>query len=196
MIINETIKRQISAAFIEVNNELENAMKIFKTFPSRHHGWAVLREEVDELWDEIKKREWSYEKMRNEAKQVAAMAIRFMVDLTDKGKQKRGRLSEHHRRMHAPLGTSDQKTAEQPIKKADIVASIAINLTDIIKNLSREECQDIIRLCETRIEMLQPELHYCCHKSCPGYPYKATDRPHPCAFRDNQVEKLQLTEED
>lgn len=95
------------------------------------------------------------------------------TDTNVKIKQKRGRLSEHHRRMRA---------IEQPTKKADIVASIAISLTNIVKNLSREECQDTIRLCETRIEMLQPELHYCCHKSCPGYPYKATDRPHPCGF--------------
>lgn len=26
----------------------------------------------------------------------------------------------------------------------------------------------------------RPKLYYCCVSTCPGYPYKASDVPHPC----------------
>lgn len=35
------------------------------------------------------------------------------------------------------------------------MASITINLVDVVKNLSRQECQETIRLCATRLHMLQ-----------------------------------------
>lgn len=49
------------------------------TYNSRHEAFAVLLEEVDELWDEIKNN-GSGEDIRFEAMQVAAVAIRFMVE--------------------------------------------------------------------------------------------------------------------
>jgi hypothetical protein len=56
----------------------------FANLHSPHHGYALLLEEMDELWDEVKKKNiarnpWA---MREEAMQIAALAIRFMVDLT------------------------------------------------------------------------------------------------------------------
>ncbi len=56
----------------------------FADLHSPHHGYALLLEEMDELWDEVKKKNiarnpWA---MREEAMQIAALAIRFMVDLT------------------------------------------------------------------------------------------------------------------
>lgn len=53
-------------------------------FSSPHEGWAILYEEVDELWDEVKKKRKlrSPELMRGECMQIAAAAIRFMHDLT------------------------------------------------------------------------------------------------------------------
>lgn len=45
---------------------------------SRHHGFAVLKEEVDELWDAVKTD--NIEEGRTEAVQVAAMAIRFLME--------------------------------------------------------------------------------------------------------------------
>lgn len=63
--------------------ELNRATSIHGPFNSAHEGWAVLREEFDELWDEIKMREnvRSKKKMRTEAIQLAAMAIRFVYDI-------------------------------------------------------------------------------------------------------------------
>lgn len=49
---------------------------------SAHEGYAVLLEEIDELWDEVKKRYPSAELMRNEAIQIGAMAARFVLDIT------------------------------------------------------------------------------------------------------------------
>lgn len=48
---------------------------------SAHEGYAVLLEEVDELWDEIKNGQ-DKEMMCAEAIQVAAMAVRFIRELT------------------------------------------------------------------------------------------------------------------
>ena len=48
-------------------------------FNSYHEGYAVLKEEVDELWDDIKGNRRSG--AREEAVQVAAMAIQFLIDL-------------------------------------------------------------------------------------------------------------------
>ena len=51
---------------------------------SAHEGYAVLKEEVDELWDEVKKKQSlrSQDKLMNEAVQCGAMALRFLVDVT------------------------------------------------------------------------------------------------------------------
>ncbi|SFW16281.1 hypothetical protein [Chitinophaga sancti] len=66
-----------------IDDEINRAKTKFKEvkFNSAHEGFAVLKEEVDELWDEVKK-DGSKERMRAEAVQVAAMAIRFINELT------------------------------------------------------------------------------------------------------------------
>ena len=64
-----------------VHAELLRATKLHGPFASAHEGYAVLKEEADELWDEIKKRDRDSRKMLHEAVQVAAMAIRFANDV-------------------------------------------------------------------------------------------------------------------
>ncbi len=63
--------------------EICHATKEHGSFSSAHEGYAVLLEELDELWAEVmKKRDLrSKPKMRYEAIQVAAMAIRFAMDI-------------------------------------------------------------------------------------------------------------------
>ncbi len=63
-----------------VTIELNIAQAKFPRFNSPHEGYAVLLEEVNELWDAIKDKNASRDAVRDEAIQVAAMAIRFIID--------------------------------------------------------------------------------------------------------------------
>lgn len=76
-----------SNALREVATELRSAREKFPRRQSgAHEGYAVLKEEVDELWDEVKgKHPDRRERMRAEAIQVAAMAIRFVEKVCDDG---------------------------------------------------------------------------------------------------------------
>jgi len=59
-------------------------MSKYPRFTTTHHGYGILKEEVDELWDAIKTDKNGFrctDAMRREAVQVAAMAIRFILDL-------------------------------------------------------------------------------------------------------------------
>ena len=62
-------------------DELGRAMSKFGPMASAHEGYAILLEELDELWDEIKLKDRDKARMRAEAIQVGAMAIRFIKDL-------------------------------------------------------------------------------------------------------------------
>ena len=62
-----------------VRVELVAAMAKFPKFNSSHEGFAVLQEEVDELWTEVKANRTA--EAFDEAIQVAAMAIRFILDV-------------------------------------------------------------------------------------------------------------------
>jgi NTP pyrophosphatase (non-canonical NTP hydrolase) len=52
-------------------------------FHNAHEGFAVLKEEVDELWDEVKGNTAYTEDGMKEAIQTAAMGVRFVVELHD-----------------------------------------------------------------------------------------------------------------
>ncbi|HDZ13568.1 hypothetical protein LCGC14_0601740 [marine sediment metagenome] len=65
-----------------VLNELESARQKHPQFETAHHGYAVIKEEVDEMWDAIKADDMP--QAIKESYQVAAMAIRFIEDLSHK----------------------------------------------------------------------------------------------------------------
>lgn len=71
--------------------EYERATRLFGEFNSQHEGYAILLEEVDELWDAVKLNHRRHpdraERIRREAVQVAAMALRFLVDCTEPGSE-------------------------------------------------------------------------------------------------------------
>jgi len=69
----------------QVGEELDQAESKFGPFNSGHEGFAVILEELDELWHEIKnnKDAGSVRRQRKEAIQVAAMACRFVKMLDD-----------------------------------------------------------------------------------------------------------------
>ncbi len=64
-----------------VVRELREANEKFPSFNSRHEGYAVIKEELDELWDDIKNKDAHPDDITAECVQVAAMAIRFLADL-------------------------------------------------------------------------------------------------------------------
>lgn len=70
----------------EVECELEFATAKFGSFASAHEGYSVILEEMDELWDEVKnnKDSGALARQRLEALQVAAMAVRFIMDVSHK----------------------------------------------------------------------------------------------------------------
>lgn len=63
----------------KIIRELEAASERFPNFNSQHEGYAILKEEVDEMWEEIKLNNRKH--ARQECIQVAAMAIRFLMDV-------------------------------------------------------------------------------------------------------------------
>ena len=77
---------RLQALFWLTEDEVTVALKNYPAFHSAHEGFAVLKEEVDELWDEVKKKPdaRSKAKMKAECIQIAAMAIRFSLELCDK----------------------------------------------------------------------------------------------------------------
>lgn len=66
-----------------VRKELERAMSLHPPYHSPHEGFGVIHEEFDELWEEIKKHDKcdvARENMKEEAVQLATVAIRFLID--------------------------------------------------------------------------------------------------------------------
>jgi transcriptional regulator with XRE-family HTH domain len=61
--------------------ELRTARSAHGPMHGRHEGYAVILEELDELWAECKKRSPEAIRLRKEAIQVAAMAMRFVLDV-------------------------------------------------------------------------------------------------------------------
>ncbi len=69
----------------EVAREVERACGLWYAMNTPHEGIAVIREEYLELEREVFKKQTEYDmaKMRKEAIHVAAMAMRFILDLID-----------------------------------------------------------------------------------------------------------------
>jgi hypothetical protein len=61
--------------------ELERAQRRFGPYVSPHEAYAVILEEADELWDEVKRRDRVA--MWGEGVQVAAVALRFHIDIRE-----------------------------------------------------------------------------------------------------------------
>ena len=68
-------------AIQEILLEHERATKMFAPFNSAHEGHSVVREELEELWDEVKRKNTDPEKMRKEAIHLGAMALRFLCEV-------------------------------------------------------------------------------------------------------------------
>jgi hypothetical protein len=75
---------RVSTAIDAIEKEcLRACVKHPNSFHSAHEGYAVILEEVDELWDEVKLQTSRPECLRKEAIHVAAMALRFLIDVCE-----------------------------------------------------------------------------------------------------------------
>ena len=63
--------------------EILRAQALYPRFQSYHQAYAVILEELDELWQEIKQKDKNDVHIVTEAIHVAAMAIRFLYDLEE-----------------------------------------------------------------------------------------------------------------
>ena len=81
---------KLTAVLQEVYAEVTSAKEKWPPFHSAHEAFAVLDEERDELWEHVKtnQKRRNLAEMRAEAVQVAAMAIRFALEVCD---EERGR---------------------------------------------------------------------------------------------------------
>lgn len=84
--INDTIPITMceTQAIREIMLEYRRATELHGPFQTQHEGFAVILEELDELKAEVWKKPADRDPilLRKEACQVAAMALRFMLDLT------------------------------------------------------------------------------------------------------------------
>lgn len=71
--------KEIAKALEDIEDELDNASHAYGPFNSPHEGYAVILEELDEMWDDIKANRFPDSK--KEAIQVAAMCIRYILDV-------------------------------------------------------------------------------------------------------------------
>lgn len=64
-----------------LRNEVAAAMRKHRSMASPHEGHSVIREELDELWEHVRADTGTTTAARKEALQVAAMGIRYALDL-------------------------------------------------------------------------------------------------------------------
>lgn len=70
-------------ALVALENVLADVARKWPKYNTAHEGYAVLLEEVHELWGHVMTQQHARDlaHMRTEALQVAAVAIRFAVDV-------------------------------------------------------------------------------------------------------------------
>lgn len=72
-------ERDFARVTNDVIGELSKAEAKHPPFNSAHEGHSVIREELDELWDHVKADTGYTLEAYDEAKQIAAMGLRYML---------------------------------------------------------------------------------------------------------------------
>lgn len=66
-----------------LRKEIGHAMAKHAPMHSAHEGHSVIREELDELWDHVKADTGHTKAAAVEALQIAAMGIRYVLDICE-----------------------------------------------------------------------------------------------------------------
>jgi uncharacterized protein YydD (DUF2326 family) len=71
------------SVLVEVGDELRRARAEHDNYNSLHEAYAVIKEELDEFWEEVRKKtaQRSAEQCRTELVQIACTAVRAVNDL-------------------------------------------------------------------------------------------------------------------
>ncbi len=78
--------RKLVDAMSSILREYRKARTKFKPMYNYHEGYAIIKEEVDELWDAIKGKDTFRDvQVMKEAIQIGAMALAFLVELDKRG---------------------------------------------------------------------------------------------------------------
>jgi hypothetical protein len=74
---------RIDEALKQIETEYLRAGDLFPDLHSNHEAYAVIKEEVDELWDEIKKTKSTKgnKLIQKELIQIGAMVVRYLENL-------------------------------------------------------------------------------------------------------------------
>lgn len=75
------VAEKYTKALDEISEEIMHARSYHGPMRGAHEGYAVILEELDELWEEVRAKKFSKGKARAEARQVAAMALAFMAEV-------------------------------------------------------------------------------------------------------------------
>ena len=78
-----SVDKKLNKLIKEIKREFDFATSKFGSFNNAHEGYAVLLEEVDELWENIKLKQtdpYRTPSIVQEAIHVATMAIRLIYD--------------------------------------------------------------------------------------------------------------------
>lgn len=103
------------AAIELVRAEIERATAKYGAFNSPHEGYAVMLEEVDEVWDDV--RADRTQAACYEAIQVAAMAIRFIADLGTWESRTKFPISGHYDPEEVPVLASVEPKVDEVMKR-------------------------------------------------------------------------------
>lgn len=80
---SEAYEYHMTYALDDITQEVINAKEKHPgDFKNYHEAYAVILEEMDELWDEIRKKDHNKNNIRYEATQTAAMLVRLITELT------------------------------------------------------------------------------------------------------------------
>ena len=74
---------RIQEIAMEIAEEVERAERKHKPMNSPHAGYAVILEELDELWEHVRNDTGRGAEARKEAIQVAAMGLRYALNLCE-----------------------------------------------------------------------------------------------------------------
>jgi hypothetical protein len=66
----------------EIAGELTRARAKHGPMHGPHEGWAVIKEELDELWEHVRADTGTSAEARKEAIQIAAMALAYAIEVT------------------------------------------------------------------------------------------------------------------